>query len=255
MALETTASIINNFEANLPTNSQGLITAEVLRTELKRLANNMRQSVEDIVFINPSDATDKTVFTKTEVTNLKLGRSIATNDQVASRHPNDSNTFVKMKPNAPGRVDHVVANKVLLRLDTGSFTVGDTVVPVAIQGSEVEVTGSFSVKTLNQPVEFDAGTGGFAVNNLLDLLANFSSSGVPTTGTDSGVNVGDINLDGQVNVNDLLLGLGGYGNPNTIANDLLIPPNVNHQYVGPAITILSPITLSIATGSFVSITV
>ena len=89
----------------------------------------------------------------------------------------------------------------------------------------------------------------FKVNNLLDLLANFSSSWV-----EGGVTEGDINLDGQVNINDLLLGLAGYGNPNTIANNILIPPNINHQYIGPTITILSPVSMSISTGSFVSIT-
>ena len=167
-------------------------------------------------------------------------------------------------------------------MSTGSFTIGEGRVPLALTGANISIsaptsftgsfssnvggatasftgsfessgsfenTGSFRVFTGNQAVEFDAGTGGFAVNNLLDLLANFSSSGV-----EGGVTQGDINLDGQVNVNDLLLGLSGFGNPNTIANNILIPPNINHQYIGPTITILSPVSMSISTGSFVSIT-
>ena len=194
-------------------------------------------------------------------------------------HDHDNKTFVQMKASAPGRVIHKVSDKSLLDMSTGSFTIGEGRVPLTLTGANINVsaptsftgafssnggssftgsfessgsfenTGSFSVKTLNQPVEFDAGTGGFAVNNLLDLLANFSSSGV-----EGGVTQGDINLDGQVNVNDLLLGLSGFGNPNTIANNILIPPNINHQYIGPTITILSPVSMSISTGSFVSIT-
>lgn len=139
---------------------------------------------------------------------------------------------------------------------TGSFTGSvDISGSMDISGSLVS-SGSVKVLSGNLPIEFDAGSGGFNVNNLLDLLANFSSSGLPTGSNDpeGGVTVGDINLDGQVNVNDLLLGLGGYGNPNTIANNILIPPNVNHQYIGPTICILSPVSMSISTGSFVSIT-
>ena len=51
----------------------------------------------------------------------------------------------------------------------------------------------------------------------------------------------------MVNVNDLLLGLAGYGNPNTIANNILIPPNINHQYIQPLlhIRLLVDIVLSV----------
>jgi hypothetical protein len=280
MALETTASIISNFESNLPTNSQGQITAEVLRTEMKRLASNMRQSIEDIVLINPSDETDKTVFKRQDIKDLKDGKPIVDGTAKTAgkslTHPGDESTFIKQKSTAPGRVDHVVSNKTLLQMTTGSFIIGNSVekdTPIKLVGNTLSmdgetsitgstvvsgsttISGSVSVNTGNEAVQIETGTGGFAVNNLLDLLANFSSSGVPTTGPESGVNVGDINLDGQVNVTDLLLGLAGYGNPNTIANSILIPPNVNHQLIGPTITILSPVSMSISTGSFVSITV
>ena len=280
MALETTASIINNFEANLPTNNQGQITAEVLRNEMKRLANNMRQSVEDIILINPEDATDKTVFKRTDIQDLKLGKPIA--DGAAKTagksltHPGDEGTFIKQKSTAPGRVDHVVSNKTLLQMTTGSFIIGNSVeknTPITIVGNiltmqgdttitgSTEVTGDITSSGLQvtstgaNQLAYDPLDGSFNVNNLLGLLANFGSAGVSTTGSDSGVNVGDINLDGQVNVNDILLGLAGYGNPNTIANDVFIPSNINHQLVGPTITILSPVSMSIATGSFVTITV
>jgi len=97
-------------------------------------------------------------------------------------------------------------------------------------------------------------TGSFAVNNLLDLLANFGQTGIPTGSGEGGVAAGDINLDGQVNVTDMLLLLAGYGNPNIIVTNTTIPPNVNHQFVGPELSISSSITLSVSTGSFCSIT-
>ena len=279
MALETTASIISNLDSNLPTNNAGQITAELLRNELKRIANNMRQSVEDIILVNPSDETDKTVFKRQDIKDLKLGKPITVGTAATAgkslTHPGDESTFIKQKSTAPGRVEHVVSNKTLMFMSTGSFRIGDTIsksIPIRIAGSALsmdgetsitgsttitgsaEITGSLKVFTGNEAVQIETGTGGFAVNNLLDLLANFSQSGIPTTGPDSGVNAGDINLDGQVNVTDLLLGLAGYGNPNTIANNILIPPNVNHQLIGPTITILSPVSMSISTGSFVCIT-
>ena len=158
----------------------------------------------------------------------------------------DDNTFIQS--NVAGEFDIVVNNTSSLAITTSSVDISVPVFLPSITGS-TEVTGSLRVVSNNQQIEFDAGSGGFAVNNLLDLLANFSSSNV-----EGGVTEGDINLDGQVNISDLLLGLGGYGNPAFIANNILIPPNINHQYIGPVMQILSPVSMSISTGSFVSIT-
>jgi len=140
----------------------------------------------------------------------------------------------------------------------GNLTASGTVViggaisssngPLPIIGS-TEVTGSLRVNTGNEAISLDTGTGGFTVNNLLDVLANYSSSGV-----EGGVASGDINLDGQVNVNDMLLVLAGFGNPNLIVTNTVIPPNVNHQFIGPTISINTGVTLTISTGSFCSIT-
>jgi len=128
-----------------------------------------------------------------------------------------------------------------------------------ISGSFIgEGTGSFTGSFGNSGSFENTGsfvaTGSFNVNNLLDLLANYGQTGIPTGSGEGGVAEGDINLDGQVNVNDLLLVLAGYGNPNIIATNQTVPPNVNHQFIGPTISINTGITLSISTGSFVSIT-
>ena len=91
----------------------------------------------------------------------------------------------------------------------------------------------------------------------MDVLANFGASGLETgsaaTGSDGGIAAGDINLDGQVNVNDIMLVLAGYGNPNLLSSNTTVPANVNHQFIGPTLTVSESVTLTIVTGSFVSI--
>jgi len=138
---------------------------------------------------------------------------------------------------------------------TDNFTVQT---PLLITGSTETsgsnvVTGSLGV---TGSATFDCGNDGFAVNNLLDLLANFGNTGIPT-GSDGfgndlpggGVGAGDINLDGQVNVSDLLLLLSGYGNPATLCSNITVPPNVNSQLVGPEITISSSVTVTVSEGA------
>lgn len=125
-------------------------------------------------------------------------------------------------------------------------------VPSIQLAGSTDISGSTSV---SGSVEI---SGSFNVNNLLNLLANYGSTGIPTgsdaLGPDGGISQGDINFDGQVNVNDMMLVLAGYGNPNIVIVNSVIPPNVNHQYIGPTLSISSSVTLSISTGSFCSIT-
>ena len=68
------------------------------------------------------------------------------------------------------------------------------------------------------------------------------------------MSVGDINLDGQVNVNDLLLLLGGFGTPNILVQNLTIPQNINYQLNGPEITVSQDVVVSVGTNSYLTIT-
>jgi hypothetical protein len=226
-------------------------------------------------------------FTKTDVENLKSGRSMSTTSSKQVVHQDDPQTFVQMKTGAPGRVIHKVSNVSLFDMTTSSFAIGPTnlSVPITLQSSEFSITGSTSnTGSFDNSGSFNCeGTGsftgsfeqsgssvftgsfeqsgssvftggGFTVNNLLDLLTNFGQTGIPTGSGQGGVAAGDINLDGQVNITDMLLLLAGYGNPNNICNSQTIPPNVNHQFVGPTISICTGSILTISTGSFCSIT-
>ena len=93
---------------------------------------------------------------------------------------------------------------------SGSLTGGSP--PALVITGSTEITGSTSVD------------GPFVVNDLLNLLANFGNSGLPTGSGAGNVSAGDINLDGQVNITDLLLLLAGYGNPSLLSTNLTIPP-------------------------------
>jgi len=123
---------------------------------------------------------------------------------------------------------------------SGSLTGGSP--PALIITGSTEITGSTSVD------------GPFVVNDLLNLLANYGSVGLPTGSGAGNVSSGDINLDGQVNINDLLLLLGGMGNPNIIPQNLTIPNNVNHQLVGPQITVSQSVVVTVGTDAFLTIT-
>ena len=123
---------------------------------------------------------------------------------------------------------------------SGSLTGGSP--PALVITGSTEITGSTSVD------------GPFVVNDLLNLLANFGNSGLPTGSGAGNVSAGDINLDGQVNITDLLLLLAGYGNPSLLSTNLTIPPNTNYQLIGPQITVSQSIVVTVGTDSFFQIT-
>ena len=101
---------------------------------------------------------------------------------------------------------------------------------------------------ITHPTPVNEPEGGYTVGDLLNVLSTYGQTGVPVG------SLGDINLDGSVNVSDLLLVLSGYGNPNQICQDVVVPVNVNHQLIGPDISICEGHYLIIPTGSVCSIT-
>ena len=208
-----------------------------------------------------------TSFSKTDIDNLKGGKSISTNIDKQVVHGGDDSTFVQMKTSVPGRVVHKISNVSLFDMQTSSLAIGDDNVPVVLQGSSISITGSTSntgsfnqsgstifTGSFEQSGSSTFTGGGFVVNDLLNLLANFGNVGLPTGSGAGNVSAGDINLDGQVNITDLLLLLAGYGNPNTLSTNLTIPQNTNYQLVGPEITVSQSIVVTVGTNSFFSIT-
>lgn len=197
-----------------------------------------------------------TAFSKSDVDNLKSGKPIATDQENMLVSAKDATT--KIRTSTTGRMAFYAGNvgAVDIKRDKvviGGIDGGSGGLPV-VMPSSLSVTGSTSTSGSYENTGSFNSTGSFNVNNLLDLLANYGQTGIPTGSGEGGVAAGDINLDGQVNVNDMLLVLAGFGNPNQICTDQTIPPNVNHQYIGPTISICDGSTLTISAGSFCSIT-
>jgi len=99
-------------------------------------------STASINFVDSSGAITK--FTKSDVVNLKAGKSLRTSDSKQIVHESDDSTFVQMKSSAPGRVRHLVSNVALFDMTTSSFQIGASIVPMVIQGSALSITGSTS---------------------------------------------------------------------------------------------------------------
>jgi len=218
-------------------------------------------STGSLKFVGPGGITAS--LSLKDVQDLKEGKSITTASGKQVVNTTDPDTFIKN--DVTDKMTFVSNNFELMDIagTSKSVNVGRTnaskvniaAVKVAITGSTVndgsfENTGSLSITgSLNNTGSF-VSTGSFVVNDLLNVLANFGASGIET----GSMEAGDINFDGQVNVNDIMLVLAGYGNPNLLSSNTTVPANINHQFIGPTITVSESVTLTIVTGSFVSIT-
>ena len=154
-------------------------------------------------------------------------------------------------------MDGIVTTTDLLQVVAGINISGSNEITGSLEISGSNIAGSPPALVITGSTEMSGSTsvdGPFVVNNLLDLLANFGQTGLPTGSGEGGVAVGDINLDGQVNVNDLLLLIAGMGNPNILVNNLTIPQNTNYQLVGPEITVSQSIVVTVGTNAFLNIT-
>jgi len=128
-----------------------------------------------------------------------------------------------------------------------SSSLGGGTAPTFIEQSGGGANGRW--KFIIPPLADSGPTGGWAVGDLLNVLATFGQTGIPTG------SIGDYNFDGAVNVTDLITVLSGYSNGNTICGqDVLVPQGTNHQLIGPVISICDGNVFIIASGSFSSIT-
>lgn len=225
-------------------------------------------STGSLKFVGPGGITASLSLQDVEA--LKEGKSLSTASTKQLVNTADPDTFIKNS--VADRMTLFANNTELIDLTGASKKVklGGTSAGVDLQGVFVNITGSTTntgsfdntgslniTGSLNNTGSF-VSTGSFVVNDLLNVLANFGASGLETgsaaTGSDGGIEAGDINFDGQVNVNDIMLVLAGYGNPNLLSSNTTVPANVNHQFIGPTLTVSESVTLTIVTGSFVSIT-
>ena len=138
-------------------------------------------------------------WSKSDIDSLKLGKSLR-QDSKQIVNENDTSTYVRMS--TEGKAWHYASNKPLIKLQTSSFNLGSTDIPMTIEGSSLVVTGSTEISGSCVV------SGSFTVTDLLTVLANYGQTGSFSVSGSSTLN-GDVNLDGIVNVQDLLTVLAG----------------------------------------------
>jgi hypothetical protein len=152
------------------------------------------------IFLQKGDGTRST-FNKQDVDDLKAGKSL---NKGASQLTNelDDTTYVRM--GQAGKAWHYASGKPLIKLQTSSFGLGSTNVPMTLEGSSLVITGSTEISGSCTV------SGSFTVTDLLTVLANYGQTGSFSVSGSTTLD-GDVNLDGQVTVTDLLTVLAGFG--------------------------------------------
>ena len=174
-----------------------------------------------IKFVKTGESTVS--FTKEEVSKLQAGKSISKTAGKQLVNENDDTTYVRMS--TAGRAVHYAGNNVTADFKSDQVTLGGlagatTGLPVSMPGGvtgSLNVTGSTSITGSTDvtgsfgvlgDVDFD---GQVTVNDLMIVLANYSQTG--------SFNLqGDTDFDGIVNVQDLLNVLGGFAASGSSSN-------------------------------------
>ena len=132
-------------------------------------------------------------WTQADVVSLKAGKSLR-QDSKQIVNENDTSTYVRMS--SAGRAWHYASNKPLIKLQTSSFDLGSTDIPMVIQGSTLSITGSTS-----NTGSFD-NSGSFSNEGSSSFTGSFSTSGSfncdgSSSFTGSFDNSGSFNCDGS----------------------------------------------------------
>ena len=96
-----------------------------------------------------------TSFSKANLDNLKAGKSISTNATKNFTSTADDTTYVRMS--VVGAAWHYVSDTPILKLETGSITIGGTNTPVAFTG---DITASGNISIIGTTGSFDNFDGG-----------------------------------------------------------------------------------------------
>jgi hypothetical protein len=215
-----TGSIDGDFKA-LNITSSGVISSSLVSTNYSLIAYS-----SSFFYISAShldlDSSSLSIggepWTQADVVSLKAGKSLR-QDQKQIVNENDTSTYVRMS--SAGKAWHYVSNKPLIKLQTSSFDLGSTDIPMTIEGSSLVVTGSTEISGSCIV------SGSFTVTDLLSVLADYGQTGSFGV-SGSSTFQGDVNMDGNVNVNDLLTVLAGFNasGSNTITGSCEISGSV-----------------------------
>lgn len=161
-----------------------------------------------------------------------------------ANYPNDSYKFAvtSIVDSSSAATPYYQTNITFIESSSLDGVTAPTNISMSLSGSD----GRWKFTIL--PPEEDAPTGGWTSGDLLNILSAFGSTNIPIG------SIGDFNFDGSVNVLDLMMVLGGFGNSNVMCNDVLIPQGTNHQFVGPVISVCEGNVYIVAEGSYSGIT-
>ena len=178
---------------------------------------------------------DGTAFRAADISDLKAGKSIATDSDKKFVNSADSTTYIRMGTSA--KAWHYINDQPVLKLGIGNITIGDgnTNIEIGTAGigggsggvRTLNITGSGGV-TIEGPTTLGTQgitggllvtgstvisgsttvSGSFTVTDLLNVLGNYGQTGSFSISGSSTLD-GDVNCDGVVNVQDLLTVLGG----------------------------------------------
>ena len=216
----TTGSIDGDFKA-LNITSSGVISSSLVSTNYSLIANSASFfyiSASHLDLDPASLSIGGEPWTQADVVSLKAGKSLR-QDAKQIVNENDTSTYVRMS--SAGRAWHYASNKPLIKLQTSSFDLGSTDIPMTIEGSSLVVTGSTEISGSCTV------SGSFTVTDLLSVLADYGQTGSFGV-SGSSTFQGDVNMDGNVNVNDLLTVLAGFNasGSNTITGSCEISGSV-----------------------------
>ena len=166
----TTGSIDGDFKA-LNITSSGVISSSLVSTNYSLIANSASFfyiSASHLDLDSSSLSIGGEPWTQADVVSLKAGKSLR-QDAKQIVNENDTSTYVRMS--SAGRAWHYASDKPLIKLQTSSFDLGSTDIPMVIQGSTLSITGSTS-----NTGSFD-NSGSFSNEGSSSFTGSFSNSG------------------------------------------------------------------------------
>ena len=202
-----TGSIDGDFKA-LNITSSGVISSSLVSTDFSLIAhsasfNYFSASTGD--FDNNTIRIGGSSWSKSDIDNLKLGKSIATDQNKSMKNSADSTTYIRNDTSA--KINFYIANSPVIQLGVGSATIGNESTPVII--GDAGITGGMLVTGSTEISGSCVVSGSFTVTDLLSVLADYGQTGSFGV-SGSSTFQGDVNMDGNVNVNDLLTVLAGF---------------------------------------------
>ena len=207
--IEGTSLVLNSDTQIIgSTMTSGVISSSLVSTNYSLIANS---ASFNYISASTGDFDNNTIriggssWSKSDIDNLKLGRSIATDQDKSMKNSSDSTTYIRNDTSA--KMNFYISDSPVIQLGIGSATIGNKTTSVRI--GDAGITGGMLVTGSTEISGSCVVSGSFTVTDLLTVLADYGQTGSFGV-SGSSTFQGDVNMDGNVNVNDLLTVLAGF---------------------------------------------